>query len=120
MEYDDPPGISPEHYSLKQKDEKAVSEESTIQEESLEERSKRAEHERTERLKDAFSYGAVALLYTAFVMIGVTVLLIVWHYLTPFSWHWIEKTTLHTITNTVFSGSLFAFFGLYIRDKIRP
>lgn len=110
--------ISPETLPDPPQDDKASTEQSKIEEASLETLSKRAEHLRTEKFKNAFSKGVIVLVYVAFGLISVTILCVAWHYLAPPSWHWIDRETLNTITTSIFSGSFFAIFGLYIRNKL--
>lgn len=118
-----PPGQGPfqgriQPGELLSNDAKAFLERQSIQDGQLELESKKSEHDRSERLKEWFGWGTSFLLVLAFLLIGVALLSIGWHYLTPKNWHWLEEQTLDTIANTLFSGSLFAFFGLYIRDRI--
>ncbi len=85
----------------------------------LETKRKRREHERSELLKTIFAAGTNLLLWTAFLLVWSAMITVSWHYLTPSSWHWLEKTALDAITTTIFSGSLLAFLGLYVRDRLR-
>ena len=112
-----PPGISPE--SPPGTDVTATTEQNDIDRGRLDRESQLAEHKRSERLRDYFGYGTIGLLCTAFILIFFAILSVGWHYLTPTEWHWLEKATLDTLTTTIFSGSLFVFFGLYIRDRLR-
>lgn len=118
VEYSDPPGVAKEPYSRAQDHKVAASEEATMRKESMERLS--ADHGRTEKLKDALSVCVVYLVYFLFGLFIIAIGCVAWHHLGPPERHWISESTLDTITATIFSGSFFAAFGLYIRDRIKP
>ena len=54
----------------------------------------------------------------AFTLICIAVFVVAWHYLTPESAHWMGDEQLRTVTTVLFSGTLYAIVGLYIRDRV--
>lgn len=118
MERADPPGISPEPPLRTGPDPNATTEQEEISKQTLDQKTQVAEHTRKERMRQCFGWGTIAVLCTAFMLIIVAIIVVGLHYLTPSSWHWLEDSSLDAITTTLFSGSLFVFFGLYVRDKL--
>lgn len=120
MEYDKPPGVEPEHTSNTPNDkDSARVEELKLASDRLKEEGAEADYRRTEKLRNTFNCGINGLLILVFLSLCVTWVIVLIHFLAPSNCHWIEKPALDTITATIFSGSFFAAFGLYLRDKIR-
>ena len=57
----------------------------------------------------------VALL---FLLTAVALVVVAWHYLTPAAWHWMDDDALGTVSTLLFSGTLYVFLGLYVRDRV--
>lgn len=89
-----------------------------IEEKTLDSLGRKKEYERKEKLRDVFGMGARCLLGLGFFIVGISLMLVAWHYLTPDSWHWMLGDRLDTMRTALFSGGLFAFLGLYVRDRI--
>lgn len=78
----------------------------------------RQEHQRREKLRALFAKGVAYLVALVFFLVGCALLVVAWHYLTPASWHWMEDKALDTVSTVLFSGTLFVFLGLYVRDRV--
>lgn len=88
------------------------------QESELSTDKRREEHRRTEKLRDLFSSCVLILVSVVFFLVGLALMLASWHYLASPSWHWMDEGKLNTVSTMLFSGTLFAFLGLYVRDRI--
>ena len=53
-----------------------------------------------------------------FILIAVALIAVAWHYLAPASWHWMDEEALGTVSTVLFSGTLYVFLGLYVRDRV--
>ena len=53
-----------------------------------------------------------------FFLVGIALLAVSFHFLTPDSWHWMAKDAAKTISTLLFSGSWFVFLGLYVKDQL--
>ena len=84
----------------------------------LEATEKRQEHLRAEKLRNLFARGVRYLVALIFVLVALALLFVALHYLTPASWHWMEDEALGTVSTVLFSGTLFVFLGLYVRDRV--
>lgn len=102
----------------KQKDKDASNESKSIDREDLAIVGRRQEHKRSERIRNVFGWGTVVLLVLGFVIIGTSLLSVAAHYLLPDCCHWMGDEELDAITTVLFSGGLYAFLGLYVRDRI--
>lgn len=71
-----------------------------------------------EEIRDVFGAGAKWLLRLVFAIACASLLTVAWHYVMPPSWHWVLPDRLDTMSTVLFSGGLFVFWGLYIRDRI--
>lgn len=78
----------------------------------------RQEHLRREKLRALFAKGVVCLVALVFLLVGCALIAVAWHYLTPVRWHWMEEEALGTVSTVLFSGTLFVFLGLYVRDRV--
>lgn len=78
----------------------------------------RQEHQRREKLRAIFAKGVALLVILVFILVGFALLFVAWHYLTPASRHWMEDEALDTVSTVLFSGTLFVFLGLYVRDRV--
>ena len=85
---------------------------------ALAHKGQRNEHTRQEKLRDLFASGVRAILVIIFIILGFTLAFLGWHYLAPEKYWWINDDNLDTIRTVVFSGTIFAFLGLYVRDRI--
>lgn len=78
----------------------------------------RSEHRRKEKLRNVFAAGVRALIIVIFVLIGIALLLVAWHYLGLERYKWIPDEDMKTVSTVLFSGTLFVFLGLYVRDRV--
>ncbi len=76
------------------------------------------EHARKEKLRNVFGLGVRVLLVVAFGLIVSALVVLAWHYLGPKEYWWVSENKLQTISTVLFSGTLFVFLGLYIRDRV--
>ena len=53
-----------------------------------------------------------------FLLIAVALVIVAWHYLAPAAWHWMDDEALGTVSTVLFSGTLYVFLGLYVRDRV--
>ena len=79
---------------------------------------RRREHARQEKLRGVFAFGVRALVVLIFLVIVAALLSLVWHYLAPAHMHWIADDALEKVGTVLFSGPLFVFLSLYIRDRV--
>ena len=84
----------------------------------LEATERRQEHLRAEKLRNLFAKGVRCLITLIFSLVACALIVVAWHYLTPASWHWVEDEALGTVSTVLFSGTLFVFLGLYVRDRV--
>ena len=99
-------------------DSQARSESSALQKQHLEDDRQWNEHGRQEKLRTVFAWGVIITLSLVFILIGAAMFIVVFHYLAPVHLHWVDKGDLKTVSTVLFSGTLFAFLGLYVRDRI--
>lgn len=78
----------------------------------------RKEHVRQEKLRDAFAACARAFIVLIFLLIAAALICVTWHYLAPPGMHWMASDALETMRTSLFSGTLFTFFFLYLRDRV--
>lgn len=79
---------------------------------------RRQEHQRREDLRAVFAKGVGCLVALMFILIAVALIAVAWHYLAPASWHWMDEEALGTVSTVLFSGTLYVFLGLYVRDRV--
>ena len=79
--------------------------------------SERNEHHRSEALRDnihhLFGWG----LKGAFLLYGLAVVAVCWHYLMP--WPWLTPDQLHTVTTVVLSGAITSKGSQYLSRRVR-
>lgn len=97
-------------------DEEATQEIQALEEQKLE--NEKRELSRKELLRDTFAKCVRAFVYFAFALLCVTLSIVAFHYLGPEHWKWVTRDDLDTVTTVVFSGGIYAFIFLYIRDRI--
>lgn len=78
----------------------------------------RKEHVRQEKLRSAFAACARALMVLIFFLIAAALVCVTWHYLAPPSMHWMADDAVKTVSASLFSGTLFMSFFLYLRDRV--
>ena len=100
------------------KDAHAQEEVEALEREDLEAVERRQEHQRRERLRSLFANGVMALIVVIFVLVAFALVSVAWHYLGPSQAHWMDDDALGTTSTVLFSGTLFVFLGLYIRDRV--
>ena len=110
------PTINPEKESTE--NQQAHKESRAMEKQNLEDQKQRQEHKRQEWLRGVFALGVIGLLILIFVLIGLALLAVTWHYIAPVKLHWIPDAKLKTISTVLFSGTLFVFLGLYVRDRV--
>ena len=114
---DKSPGVRAE--STKEPDDsQAKAETLALQTQNLEVDKQAKEHLRQEKLRGVFSYCVIAILVLIFVLVGLSIISVVFHYLAPEKWHWMEPGNVKTVSTALFSGTLFVFLGLYVRDRV--
>ena len=106
--------LHPDHQVTRQAQEESYN----IENQDLKADRHRKEHSRTEQLRNVFSMGVVALVRLIFILVGLALLIVALHYFLPNNLHWVEDGKLRQISTVLFSGTLFAFLGLYVRDRI--
>jgi len=84
----------------------------------LEATERQQEHLRGEKLRNLFAIGVMCLVALIFVLVGCALVIVTWHYLAPTWLHWMEDEALGTVSTVLFSGTLFVFLGLYVRDRV--
>jgi len=86
---------------------------------NLDRESKKNEHDRSEALRDTihilFGYG----LKGAFILYGLALVSVCWHYLMPENYGWLSTSQLHTVTTVVFSGAVTSRGGQYLSRRVR-
>lgn len=78
----------------------------------------RKEHARQEKLRNVFAFCVRVLLALIFFLVATALVCVAWHYLMPESRHWMPEGALKTVSTVLFSGTLFVFLGLYVRDRV--
>ena len=79
---------------------------------------RRQEHQRREVLRTVFARGVGYIVALMFFLIAVALVVVAWHYLAPSDWHWMDDEALGTVSTVLFSGTLYVFLGLYVRDRV--
>ena len=99
-------------------DVKAEREARAIEKQALEADGQRQEHVRREKLRGVFAFCVRVFVVLVFLLIAAALLILAWHYLAPARMHWIADDALEKVSTVLFSGTLFVFLGLYIRDRV--
>ena len=115
---DNAPDVKAESPSIDSVADKAQSESTALQKQELDAVSQRREHGRQEKLRDVLAFCVNAILMLIFLLIGASIILVVWHHLTPESWQWMNDEDLETVSTVLFSGILFTIIGQYVRDRV--
>ena len=110
------PPIRPE--KAPEEDAQAKKELQALEAQRLEADRQRKEHTRLEKLRGVFAFGVRFLLVLIFLLLANALWIVSWHYLMPESLHWMTDDALKTVSTVLFSGTLFVFLGLYVRDRI--
>lgn len=110
------PPIRPE--KTPDEDARAQEELRALESQQLEADRQRREHARQEKLRNVFAACVRSLLVLVFILVALALVSVAWHYLTPASGHWMTAEALKTVSAVLFSGTLFVFLGLYVRDRI--
>lgn len=111
------PPISPEQ--TPENDTQALEEVKALeQQKQLEATERRQEHQRREVLRTVFARGVGYIVAILFLLIAVALVVVAWHYLAPAAWHWMDDEALGTVSTVLFSGTLYVFLGLYVRDRV--
>ena len=79
---------------------------------------KRQDHQRREALRGVFAQCVRRLIALVFILVGTALSVVAWHYLGPSSLHWMSDDARETVSTVLFSGTLFVFLGLYVRDRV--
>ena len=112
----DAPPIRPER--TPDEDAEAQKELLALDRQELEADKQRKEHARQEKLRSVFSFGVRFLLLLIFFLVASALAVVSWHYLGPANRHWMDDAALKTVSTVLFSGTLFVFLGLYVRDRV--
>lgn len=96
-------------------DGKAVAEAKAYADQSLEKAAKEAEHTRREQFRDHLAFGALIVLWILMASVGLTVLALAWHYITPERWCWLTEGQLAKLQTFIFSGALIGAISGYTR-----
>lgn len=110
------PPIPPE--KAPEQDAQAQEEVEALEQKELEATARRQEHQRREGLRTVFATGVGYIVALMFLLIAVALVIVAWHYLAPATWHWMDEEALGTVTTVLFSGTLYVFLGLYVRDRV--
>ncbi|MDQ6869142.1 MAG: hypothetical protein M3178_12355 [Pseudomonadota bacterium] len=85
---------------------------------TLEEESKRAEHRRTERLRNHVNRAAIAAVWLFFLLFAFGIVAVAWHYLTPEKYAWLSDSQLTTLKTFLASGAITGTAGRYLAARI--
>ena len=88
------------------------------QQKELEATERRQEHKRREVLRTIFAIGVECIVVLMFLLILIALVVVALHHLAPATWHWMDDEALGTVTTVLFSGTLYVFLGLYVRDRV--
>lgn len=99
-------------------DVKAKQEVRALEKQALEADGQRQEHARREKLRGVFATCVRGLVVLVFLLLAAALLILTWHYLAPADMHWVADDALEKVSTVLFSGTLFVFLGLYIRDRV--
>ena len=112
----DNPEIKPE--SQTDGDLQAIGESHAIKRQDLDADKQRNEHGRQENLRTVFAVCVNITITLVFGLICTALLVVAFHYLAPEDEHWVNPDKIKTVSTILFSGTLFAFLGLYVRDRV--
>lgn len=110
------PPIPPER--TPERDAQAQQEVKALEQRELDATERRQEHQRREVLRTVFARCVGYIVALMFFLIAVALVVVAWHYLAPSAWHWMDDEALGTVSTVLFSGTLYVFLGLYVRDRV--
>ena len=87
---------------------------------TLEIESKRAEHRRTERLRDHVNLAAIVAVWFFFFLFVLAIGVIAWHYLTPEKWAWLSDSQLTAVKTFLASSAVTGAAGRYLAVRVAP
>jgi hypothetical protein len=82
---------------------------------TLEEESKRAEHRRTERLRNHVNVAAIAVVWIFF---SLGIIAVAWHYLMPEKYAWLSDSQLTALKTFLASGAITGTAGRYLAARV--
>lgn len=106
------------HERTPARDAQAQDEVEALEKKDLEATERRQEHQRREVLRTVLARGVGYIVALMFLLIAVALVAVAWHYLAPAAWHWMDDEALSTVSTVLFSGTLYVFLGLYVRDRV--
>ena len=80
--------------------------------------SEQNERLRKEKLRDVFALAVRCMVVLVFGLIALAPVALTWHYIGHQKLTWIPDEKLETVSAVLFSGTLFVFLGLYVRDRV--
>lgn len=99
-------------------DPQAENEISAIKNLALSAESQRNEHNRNEKLRNVIASGVRSLFFVIFCLVGIALLILAWHYLGPEDRRWVSDENLRFVGAILSSGTISAFLGHYVRDRL--
>lgn len=99
-------------------DPQAENEISATKNQALSAESQRNEHNRNEKLRNVIALGVRGLLFVIFLLVGISLLILAWHYLGPEDRRWISDENVRFVGAILSSGTISAFLGHYVRDRL--
>jgi hypothetical protein len=85
---------------------------------TLEEESKRAEHHRTERLRDHVNRAAIFAVWFFFFLFVLAIGVIAWHYLMPEKCAWLSDSQLTAVKTFLASSAVTGAAGRYLAVRV--
>ena len=79
----------------------AIREQNSISEKSLEEQARESEHQRSENWKNHFSKAFIGTFWVFWFFFIVMSAVLIYHWLTPNTWHWLDSTQLDHLKTIV-------------------
>ena len=77
-----------------------------------------AEVVRREKLKTVFAVCVRGLVVLLFALLVAALVVVAIHYLGPERMHWMQEGRLQTVVTFLFSGPIFMFLFLHVRDQL--
>ena len=91
---------------------------SALKTQALSDESQRNEHNRNEKLRNVIARGVWCLLVVIFILVVIALLILAWHYLGPKEYKWVSDENLRFVGAILSSGTISAFLGHYVRNRI--
>ena len=85
---------------------------------TLELESKRAEHRRTERIRDHVNMAAIFVVWFFFSLFVIAIGVVAWHYLTPERLAWLSDSQLTAVKTFLASGAVTGTAGRYLAARV--